>query len=242
MKYGIVGDGRVARHFIAYLEQLRLPYAQWSRKAAAANGITVEERLADCDVVLLLVSDSAIEPFAQEHPALREKRLVHFSGALVTPLAQGIHPLMAFGPTLYGPEVYETLAFVAEAGPLKFHEVFPSFPNPVFEIPAELKPRYHALCVLAGNFTVVLWRKLFEEFAGRLGLPAEAALPYLRRIARNLEENPAGALTGPLQRGDLATVTKNLQSLEGDAFQEVYLAFVRACAPALAEKAGLSKP
>ena len=38
------------------------------------------------------------------------------------------------------------------------------------------------------------------------------------------------ALTGPLARGDAATIAANLTALEGDPFHEVYSAFARAYA------------
>ena len=87
--------------------------------------------------------------------------------------------------------------------------------------------------MLAGNFTYVLWTKLFSDFESRLGLPREAAIPYLRTIASNLSGGRADALTGPLTRGDSETVAANLAALQGDPFQDVYRAFVQAIAPDL---------
>ncbi|MCM2279699.1 MAG: DUF2520 domain-containing protein [Oligoflexia bacterium] len=231
--YGIAGDGRVARHFAHYLDLLGLRVARWSRRQEAIDGIAAEEKLGGCDVLLVLLSDSAIEPFLRARPGLSRCKAIHFSGALVTPLAQGFHPLMTFGPELHDRATYERIVFVCERGELRFPELFPALANPHHELAPELKGRYHALCVLGGNFTVLLWQKLFEDFETRLSLPADAAKPYLRKILENLERNPRQALTGPLARGDAGTVAANLASLEGDAFQEVYQAFVRACAPAL---------
>ena len=38
--FGIVGDGRVARHFLHYLNVLGLSVCAWSRRAPAAAGPT----------------------------------------------------------------------------------------------------------------------------------------------------------------------------------------------------------
>jgi predicted short-subunit dehydrogenase-like oxidoreductase (DUF2520 family) len=80
---------------------------------------------------------------------------------------------------------------------------------------------------MAGNFSTLLWRKLFDQLE-RFGVPAEAAHPFLMQTARNVLADAGGALTGPLARGDAATIAANLAALEGDPFREVYSAFARA--------------
>jgi 2-dehydropantoate 2-reductase len=229
-KLGIVGDGRVARHFAHYFTLAGLPFRQWSRRVSETDPTPIESRLADCETVLLLIRDSAIVPFIHENPFLQERQLVHFSGSLSTPLASGMHPLMTFGFSLYDLGAYQRIPFVCELG-ARFGEVFPSLPNPSFSITPEQKALYHSLCVMSGNFTVLLWRKMFEELEGKLGIPREAALPYLAQISANLSLNagdPGGALTGPLVRGDMETIQRNLDALEGDPFQKIYRSFVEA--------------
>jgi 2-dehydropantoate 2-reductase len=222
---GIVGDGRVARHFVHYLNLLGLPVRSWSRRRSAAGPI---DAFADCSTVVLLVRDEAIVPFVDEWPFLRQKQLVHFSGSLVTMVAEATHPLTAFGDRLYDLERYRTIPFVLDEGGTPFHELLPGLPNPSFTIASSDRPYYHALCVMAGNFSTLLWVKLLEEFQNRLGLPVSAAYPYLAQITANLIADPALALTGPLSRGDDVTIRANLEALEGDPFRNVYAAFVRA--------------
>lgn len=135
---------------------------------------------------------------------------------------------MTFGPELYDLDTYRRIAFVLDAGGSPLHELFPGLPNPSFTIPAGERAYYHALCVMAGNFSVLLWRKLFDELQQRFGIPATAAYPYLAQMAANLQRDPAGALTGPLVRRDLETIHANLKALEGDPFHAIYSAFARA--------------
>ncbi len=222
----------------------------------------LEQAVRGAQAVCLAVSDAAIEPLAQQILQFQgmPPLLIHFSGSLSTRLATGIHPLMTFGPDLYAQPLYQSIPMVVEPGQASlFHKFFPSLPNPVLELDPSLKARYHALCVMAGNFTTLLWSKLFQDFPAHLGLPAEIALPYLRQIARNLETDaravsPEGepqspglnapprpplsqALTGPIARRDLATIERNLKALEGDPYQEIYRAFVNAHAPCLTPSA-----
>ena len=221
---GIVGSGRVARHFHHYFTLLGLPVCVWSRRGRAPSP---PDALASCRTVLLLIRDEAIVPFVDAWPALQEKRLVHCSGSLVTPAAEGAHPLMTFGPTLYELAEYRAIPFVLDAGGTPFAELLPGLQNPSFMIPAVERPYYHALCVMAGNFSTILWVKLFDELHRRFGMPASAAHPYLARVAANVMADADQALTGPLSRGDAKTVTANLRVLEGDSFHAVYSAFVK---------------
>jgi predicted short-subunit dehydrogenase-like oxidoreductase (DUF2520 family) len=222
---GIVGDGRVARHFVHYFNLLGLSFRTWSRRRGAAGPV---DDLASCRTVLVLISDAAIVPFIEAWPALRQKQLVHFSGSLVTSLAEGAHPLMTFGHDLYDLSTYRSIPFIADSDRTPFDRLLPGLPNPSFTIPAAERPYYHALCVMAGNFSTILWLKLFGELHDRFGIPASAAHPYLAQTATNLRMHGPQALTGPLARGDVATTRGNLKALEGDPIHAVYDAFVRA--------------
>lgn len=225
---GLVGSGRVARHFRHYLDLLGLPFRTWSRRESSA---APPEALASCDTVLLLIRDAAIVPFIEEWPALGHKRLVHASGSILTSVAEAAHPLMTFGPHLYDVDEYRAIPFVLDAGGTPLPRLLPGLPNPWFTIPREERPLYHALCVMAGNFSTILWLKLFDAFEARFGIPRSAAFPYLRRMTANLVTAPDEALeilTGPLARRDTETIAANLKALEGDAFHAVYAAFARA--------------
>ena len=220
--FGIVGNGRVARHLHHYFTLLGLPVSAWSRNG---RGPSPPETLAACQTVLILIPDGEIVPFIDTWPALQQKRLVHCSGRLVTGAAEGAHPLMTFGPALYDLEAYRAIPFVLDTGGTPFSTLLPGLPNRSFTIPAADRPYYHALCVIAGNFSTLLWVKLFDELEGRFGIPASAAHPYLKRMAANLVADGHGALTGPLARGDAKTIAANLTALEGDPYHAVYAAF-----------------
>lgn len=222
--FGIVGDGRVARHFRHYFNLQGLSVRTWSRRVP---GPSPPEALAECHTVLLLIRDEAIVPFIESWPRLREKRLVHCSGSLVTPCAEAAHPLMTFGPALYDLAEYRTIPFVLDAGGTQFSELLPGLPNPSYVIRSADRPYYHALCVMAGNFSTMLWLKLFDELDRHFRIPAAAAHPYLARVAANVAADGHQALTGPLARGDLRAVAANLKSLEGDPYHAVYAAFAR---------------
>lgn len=215
--YLFIGNGRLSRHLQFYFQSLQIPFKVWTRSNAPLP-------LQDVTHVLLAINDDAIVPFLLEHPELAALKKYHFSGSLSTELAWGCHPLMTFTQELYPIESYREIHFVLDQDAPEF---LPGLPNPHHRLSTDLKARYHAECVLSGNFTSMLWSHFFQVMEMQLGLPREAALPYLKQITSNLQglSNP---LTGPLVRGDQNTINRNLQALEGDPFQGVYTSFVEA--------------
>jgi len=231
--YGLVGDGRLARHWSHYLSLLNLDFVSWSRRRPQPG-------LERCEVLLLAIRDDALADFCaefrkQQGSDLRDRPVVHFSGALVIPGMTGMHPLQSFGPELYAEARYREIPFLVEEGGTAFAEVFPTLPNPHFTIPATEKARYHAHCVLSGNFATLLWQRLFRYLETELKLPADIALPYLRQITENLARNPTAALTGPLARGDVETLRRDLAGLANDAHaRRLFESFVETERPDLA--------
>jgi 2-dehydropantoate 2-reductase len=224
----LIGDGRLARHLARYFAQLGISHAVWSRRMHAEGRCPDLATLVRSQThVLLAISDSAIETFVSGHPELEPAVRIHFSGGLATPLAIGAHPLFSFANALYERELYERIPFVIDERAPPLSALIPGLPNPSFFISPEQRARYHALCVLAGNFTTLLWRKLFFELDRQYGVPREQALPYLESVTRGLAERGA-PLSGPLSRGDTATIARNLEALKDDPFARVYRAFVEA--------------
>jgi predicted short-subunit dehydrogenase-like oxidoreductase (DUF2520 family) len=100
-------------------------------------------------------------------------------------------------------------------------------------IPAGQKARYHAAAVFASNFPIVL-AAIAERLLARAGVDAEEARPAVRHLlssaAANLArgDDAALALTGPVVRGDDATVRLHLGALAADpAGDAAYRALAR---------------
>jgi predicted short-subunit dehydrogenase-like oxidoreductase (DUF2520 family) len=87
-------------------------------------------------------------------------------------------------------------------------------------IPAGEKARYHAAAVFASNFPAVL-AAMAGELMRSTGVSTSdargAVIALLRASVANLHEGePANVLTGPIARGDAATVRAHLEALAGD--------------------------
>jgi predicted short-subunit dehydrogenase-like oxidoreductase (DUF2520 family) len=234
--YGFVGDGRLSRHWRHYFSSLGIDWRLWSRRLARAKGLSAAEALAGCDVILLAVSDDAIESVLGELRAggLASRTFVHFCGGRSFNGVWGAHPLMSFGSSLYEPAFYREIPVFAEVdtatpdAAAHFRAMLPALPNPCFSLRTEDKAYYHALCALAGGMTAVLWREFFSAMATRFDAPREALACYPRRIVENVLASVDGALTGPVARGDTGTIHAHLAALDSSPLGPVYQAFIAA--------------
>jgi hypothetical protein len=235
--YLIIGNGRVARHFAQYFRLCSLPFDTWSR-SDGASAQTLEDKIAASSHVLLAISDRSIVPFFEAHEnVLHEKTTLHFSGMISDPRIIGAHPLMTFADAdnLYDLETYRKIAFVVEknraSNDRTFDEILPRLTNLSHSIASEKKALYHALCVMTGNFTVMLWEFARLHMQNHVGIDSTVLTPYLQQTATNLARQSAtSVLTGPIARGDHATVAAHLAALEQTedclAAADLYRSFV----------------
>ena len=176
---------------------------------------TGRDALADAELVLLAVPDSAIAEVAQRVPI--GPWVAHVSGA--TSLAAlephvrrfSVHPLQTLSRER-GPEQLDGAwaAVTAEtdeaaAAGRWLAETLGLRPFPLADAD---KPLYHAGAAMASNFLVTLYRaaaRLLEE----TDAPPEALVPLMTRTIEN-----GFALTGPIARGDWSTVDAHLRALE----------------------------
>ena len=80
---------------------------------------------------------------------------------------------------------------------------------------------YHAAATVACNYLVTL-EHLADELFVKAGVPERVTLslflPLVRATLDNLAaQGPVDALTGPLSRGDAATIAAHLEALAADA-------------------------
>jgi predicted short-subunit dehydrogenase-like oxidoreductase (DUF2520 family) len=95
-----------------------------------------------------------------------------------------------------------------------------------FPLDAERRRLYHAAASVAANHLVALLGQL-ERLAAAADVPFEAFLGLARAVLDNVAElGPAVALTGPVARGDAATVAAHLAALPPEE-QATYRALAR---------------
>ncbi len=179
------------------------------------------------DLVLLCVPDRAIaEVAAGIAPG---PWLAHASGA--TPLAAldphvrrfGLHPLQTF--TLRrGPEqldgAYAAVTSETDGAREIGIELARTLGLQPFALDDARRVVYHAGAAIASNYLVTL-RRAAGALLESAGAPPEALQPLMRRTIENDFE-----LTGPIERGDWATVEQHLDAIrvERPELEEAYRA------------------
>lgn len=207
-----------------------------TRHAVARLGappVPVAEAGADADLVLIATPDAEIDTVADAiAPNLDPGSLVvHLSGArgveALFPILDvrpdvrvgALHPLQTFA----GPDP-ERLngAWAAVAGPPAVTELAIELGMRPFVITDDARASYHAAAVVASNHLVALLGQV-ERLAAAAVVPFAAFVPLMRASFENATAHtPALALTGPVARGDLATVAAHLDALpagEHDAYR-----------------------
>jgi predicted short-subunit dehydrogenase-like oxidoreductase (DUF2520 family) len=190
----VIGSGRVGSAVTARLRE---------------RGVGVSED--DPDIVLLCVPDTAIAGVSRRLTPGRAW-VGHVSGA--TPLAAlephdrrfSLHPLQTFDRS--GDPAQFDGAWAAVSGETDealavARELAEALGLQPFELADEDRTLYHAGAVFASNYLVTLQRA-----AVRLGVPAEGVVPLMTRTIENGFD-----LTGPIARGDWATVEAHKRAI-----------------------------
>ena len=237
-QYLLIGSGRMSKHMNFYLSnKIKSNILNWSRNKNNSEDLLKKINLSTH--ILILISDDQIIDFLNKHKNyLKDKICIHFSGCIYTKLAFGAHPLNTFSDKIYDINKYEKIPFILDANSPEFSDLFPMLNNPNFKLDPDKKSLYHAYCVMANNFTTLLWENSFKKFSEKLGIPKQALLNILEQTCDNLldanKHNNSNAnskynsvLTGPLARGDHKTINKNIQALEDsqDPYADIYKAF-----------------
>ncbi len=172
------------------------------------------------------------EAIASTGASLRGRSVVHCSATngpevlaalLATGAAVGaFHPLQALAGASSA-SLLRGSSFVVEAPePLRrvLLGLVTDLGGDVLDLPPGGRPLYHAAAVLAGNAPLVLLARAagLLEKAGVDPAQAHRALAALLAGAASnaMAGGPAGALTGPVVRGDAATVARHLDVLAAD--------------------------
>ena len=215
----IVGRGKVATHLSHYLSLSAHPYLikTWHRGLPESE---LFDLITSARAVFLCIKDDALSDFLNNQK--EQSKFVHFSGSQSFKKTLGAHPLMTFSTELYTKNVYEQIPFVVDKSVENFHNFFPTLKNKIFQISEEKKSFYHAMCVLSGNFTTVMWSALAKEMNTQLQLPHDILNLYLQTVAQNTLKHQMNALTGPLVRGDQKVIETHLNILEGTEWSSLY--------------------
>ena len=246
MGAGVVGTALAARLVRAGLPVIGLHGRQvdLSDAARAISGVVastgdIPDIIAESDVVIISVRDERVPEVAQrlahEHRLRPDQILLHTSGAnpartILSPAVPYVravgtlHPLVSFADPRVAIEGMNDVAFGIEgdepARAMAKRIVRALGARAVF-LEAENLALYHAGAVMASNYVVAM-ADTAQTLLVRAGVPPDQALPVLIPLLNSVVQNLArlglpGALTGPVERGDVSSVERHLKTLEARA-------------------------
>lgn len=230
-----------------------------ARRAARFIGMGIptgiaDPRLLSASVVLITTSDSAIAEVARElaqqgnaRDAWQGKVVLHTCGSLPS---AALYPLKLRGAAIGSLHPFQTVpspqagvrnlrgAFWALEGDRPALGVARSWVKRLdgvaFRVPAGEKTLYHLSAFLVCPTVVTLMAQA-ASLLGQAGVPSKISRPMLRQFvcetARNFADvGPQRALTGPVVRGDWATIRRHRAALRRSApeFVPVYQALLKA--------------
>ena len=180
------------------------------------------------DIVMIATPDASVAPVAAAIAPRDDVVVAHVSGSLGLAALAGhqrravLHPLVALPDAERGAEALRGAWFglAAEGDPL-VEEVVQALDGRAIQVAEDAWARYHAAAVIASNHLVALLGQV-ERVAATVGAPLEAYLELSRGTLADVTRlGPAAALTGPVRRGDRATVDRHLAALP-DAERPAY--------------------
>ena len=246
MGAGVVGTALAARLVRAGVPVAGLHGRQvdLSDAASAVSGVLastgeIPAIFSESDVIIISVRDERIPEVAER--LAREKRLrpeqvvLHTSGAnasgqilaAVRPHVRAVgtlHPLVSFADPRVAVEQIRNIAFGIEGDPparAMATRIVRALGAQAVTLTAENLPLYHTGAVIAANYVVAL-ADMAQGLLVKAGVPQDQALPALIPLLSSVVHNLAhlglpGALTGPVERGDVSSVEQHLRILETKA-------------------------
>jgi predicted short-subunit dehydrogenase-like oxidoreductase (DUF2520 family) len=209
------------------------------------------------DLVLLTVPDDAIEPLVSDLAVADAftdgQRVVHVAGSrglgvlrrasLCGARVAACHPAMTVPTGAVDSDLLVGVAWAvtAASGDRAWaRELVANLGGDPFDVADEVRTLYHAALAVGSNAVgaaVVTARRLL--LAAKVERPEAFLGPLVRASVANAATHGAAALTGPIVRGDLGTVTRHLQAIDADlpeladAYRYLALATLEPVRPAL---------
>ncbi|RPJ01858.1 MAG: DUF2520 domain-containing protein [Candidatus Aminicenantes bacterium] len=196
--------------------------------------------------VIIAVPDDAVgrvaAALARSGGAWAGRPVFHTSGLVPStalgPLARrgartaSLHPVQSFPRKDAPASAFKGITWGIEGGPAAVEaagEIVRALRGHILLLSEEDKPLYHAACALASNAFVALeWTA--AGILQKAGITEDAAIATLLPLVQGTLQNVKSlglekALTGPVLRGDIATVRKHMEALGSDPrAREIYTA------------------
>lgn len=243
MKIGFIGAGKVGfslgKYFVNNGIFVTGYYSKSPKSAKLAASFTntkvyesLTDILKDSDTLFLTVPDDVISKIweCMKNLDVRNKKICHCSGSIASTAffyaenkgayAYSIHPLCAISDKYNSWQNLKQTVFTIEGSKkylAKMRSLFTNLGNDVVVINTADKALYHAGAVMASNLVIALLAMSMDVFK-KCGFSAETAQKALFPLFKGNVDNIMSsglinALTGPVERNDVKTLERHLDSL-----------------------------
>ncbi|WP_333781266.1 Rossmann-like and DUF2520 domain-containing protein [Oceanirhabdus sp. W0125-5] len=201
---------------------------------------SLDDLVKNSEIIFITTNDdSIIEVWKKLKDLNIEGKIIcHCSGSLSSEIfydinnsgayQYSIHPMYPFKDKYNSYKNFKTAYFSMEGHPKYFDYLkglLESLGNSVLSIPKERKGEYHLANVMVSNLVLSLIN-IGVETLSNCGVDSETALkamaPLINSNIENiLSQSFENAITGPVVRGDVNTLNKHIESMNGD-YKELY--------------------
>lgn len=209
----VIGPGRAGTAISRALEA-----AGWTIAPPVGRGEDAREAAAGADLVLIATPDAAVATVAAAVEPVEGAVVAHLAGSLgldaLAPHVRraSIHPLVSI-PT---GDTDVRGAWFAVAGDAIADRVVADLRGRRVAVDDEHRAAYHAAACIASNHLVALLGQV-ERVGANAGVPLDAFLALARQTVENVAAvGTRDALTGPVRRGDWATVERHRAAIAQD--------------------------
>jgi predicted short-subunit dehydrogenase-like oxidoreductase (DUF2520 family) len=225
----VIGPGRAGGSLTRGLAA-----AGWVVAEPRRRGDDARDAAVDVDLLVIATPDAAVaEVAATVEPGAAV--VAHLSGSLgLDVLATharraSVHPARAIATS----DTELAGAWFAVAGDPIASRVVADLGGHEVAVDDVHRAAYHAATCMASNHLVALLGQV-QRIGAAAGVPFEVYLDLVRQTVDNVERlGPAAALTGPVRRGDWATVERHLAAIdpsERDAYRAMAKEAEKLCA------------
>lgn len=252
MVIGIIGAGKVGTTIGKYLSKRDIAVSGFfSRSYESAHEAAdftktkaykkIDELIKVSDTLFITTPDGEISSKWDciTKYELTGKTICHFSGSLSSNVFSGIettgakgcsiHPMYAFSDKFTSYRQFCTAILTMEGSDIAVNamkKLFEDLGHKVMTVHAEDKIKYHAAAALASNYMVGLFQMsldLLSECSFNEADSYELLGPLVQEnIKTMLQNGTKAALTGPVERNDMITVKKHLESFSNENVKMVY--------------------
>lgn len=245
MKVGFVGAGKVGCSLgMLFAKTQHILVGYYSRTSISAEDAAdftkskhfqnLETLIEESDTVFITVPDDAISMVwdSIKHMNIAGKMICHCSGSLSSKIFTdieetgafgfSIHPLLAVSDRYKSYQELPKALFTIEGNESHIDEIKSLLTESGLRsvtIDASVKTRYHGAAVMCSNLVVALVQATADELR-KCGFTEEqlsdAIAPLLNgNVNKVLSVGTKAALTGPIERNDVGTVAKHLDTFDG---------------------------